>query len=210
MHRIILLLFCAIAALPGVAAECAIEAEDSRVLIMVYKTGMLSGLGHNHVMSSDSLEGTLRVDEAQKENSSFHITLPIKELEVDEPAARRQAGPKFSGEVSPQSRESTYRNMLSPRVLDAERYPEIVVRSVKFLTGGSTPLVKVRVSMHGVERIHHVPLNIERMDRRVFASGRFALRQSDYGIKPLSFLFGALAVKDRIDIQFDVTADCST
>jgi hypothetical protein len=38
------------------------------------------------------------------------------------------------------------------------------------------------------------------------ASGEFTLRQSDYGIKPVSFAAGALRLKDELKFQFELVA----
>ena len=37
-------------------------------------------------------------------------------------------------------------------------------------------------------------------------SGDFVLRQSDYGIKPISFAAGALRLKDELKFTFDLVA----
>ena len=37
-------------------------------------------------------------------------------------------------------------------------------------------------------------------------SGDFVLRQSDYGIKPVSFAGGALRLKDELKFTFDLVA----
>jgi hypothetical protein len=37
-------------------------------------------------------------------------------------------------------------------------------------------------------------------------SGEFSLRQSDYGIKPVSFAGGALRLKDELKFNFELVA----
>jgi hypothetical protein len=37
-------------------------------------------------------------------------------------------------------------------------------------------------------------------------SGEFTLRQSDYGIKPVSFAGGALRLKDELKFSFELVA----
>jgi hypothetical protein len=37
-------------------------------------------------------------------------------------------------------------------------------------------------------------------------SGEFSLRQSDYGIKPVSFAGGALRLKDEVRFNFELVA----
>ena len=38
------------------------------------------------------------------------------------------------------------------------------------------------------------------------ASGEFTVRQTDYGIKPVSVAGGALKVKDELKFSFDIVA----
>ena len=38
------------------------------------------------------------------------------------------------------------------------------------------------------------------------ASGEFSLRQSDYGILPVTVAAGALRVKDEVKLSFDIVA----
>jgi len=44
------------------------------------------------------------------------------------------------------------------------------------------------------------------MGARLRISGQFTLRQSDYGIKPVSFAAGALRLKDELKFSFEVVA----
>jgi hypothetical protein len=44
------------------------------------------------------------------------------------------------------------------------------------------------------------------MDSMLRISGDFTLRQSDYGIKPVSFAAGALRLKDELKFNFEMVA----
>ena len=44
------------------------------------------------------------------------------------------------------------------------------------------------------------------MGDRITASGQFVVRQSDYGIKPVSIAGGTLKLKDEIELSFDIVA----
>ena len=61
-------------------------------------------------------------------------------------------------------------------------------------------LVAQRISMiNGVAQV-----NV--MGDRITASGQFVVRQSDYGIKPVSIAGGTLKLKDEIELSFDIVA----
>lgn len=55
----------------------------------------------------------------------------------------------------------------------------------------------------------HHPRNGKRTffgDAQFRASGKFPLRQSDYGIKPISVAGGALRAKDKLKFNFEMVA----
>ncbi len=47
---------------------------------------------------------------------------------------------------------------------------------------------------------------VKREDDRLRAQGRFAIRQSWFGVEPFSALGGALRVQDWLTVEFDVVA----
>ena len=47
------------------------------------------------------------------------------------------------------------------------------------------------------------------MGDRITANGQSAMRQSNYGIKPVSIAGGALKLKDEIDLSFDIVERAS-
>jgi hypothetical protein len=51
-----------------------------------------------------------------------------------------------------------------------------------------------------------VPVSLRREPGLLVASGEFALRQSEFGLKPFSVAMGSLVVLDEMRIRFEVTA----
>ena len=97
--------------------------------ILVYRGGPLAKAGHNHVIASHALRGSLYVpvDLAQ---SSFDIHMPVTELTVDEADLRaKENSDEFPPDVPDSAKDGTRHNMLSPALLDSDQYPEIVLRS---------------------------------------------------------------------------------
>jgi len=114
---------------PHVGRPYDIVAADSLLTVRVYRAGTLASAGHNHLIASHTLAGTVYVpDDLMK--SSIELHLAVAELTVDEPElSAQQGGSDFQGEVPQSARDGTRRNMLGPAVLDAAEYPEIVLRS---------------------------------------------------------------------------------
>ena len=59
---------------------------------------------------------------------------------------------------------------------------------------------------HGMTPAMQVPLRIETSPDEMTVSGKLTLRQTDFGIAPLSVLGGAIQVKDAVDLSFRMHA----
>ena len=76
-----------------------IVADASLLTILVYRGGTLGSAGHNHVIASHALRGTIYVPRDVL-SSSFEVHFDVATLTVDEPALRAQlASPDFPPDV---------------------------------------------------------------------------------------------------------------
>jgi polyisoprenoid-binding protein YceI len=95
-------------------------------------------------------------------------------------------------------------------VLDVDRFPTAVFESKQIMVQKLSDLVQAHVvgelSFHGVTRDEVIDARVTNMGTMLRASGEFTLRQSDYGIKPVSFAAGALRLKDELKFQFELVA----
>lgn len=181
----------------------------SEVHILLYRGGTLAHLGHNHVMTSRSLSGRVWVN-AALERSGFELAFPVAQLIVDDPEARRAAGSYFPPEIPQADRDGTHRNMLKAEVLDAERYPQIKLQSVRVSGTSQAPQITARIKIKEVSRDIPVSANVQIEGSRLTATGEFDIQQTDFGIKPFSAALGALEVQDRLHVKFSVAADRAT
>src|SRR5690349_311695 len=106
-----------------------IDGPHSTVAIQVFRAGTLARLGHNHVMISHTVSGRVWQQRAI-ERSGFEISLPVNDLIVDDPDARKNAGADFPPEIPQADRDGTKKNMLRAEVLDGEHFPAITLKSV--------------------------------------------------------------------------------
>jgi hypothetical protein len=113
---------------PAGAREHAVVAEESLLQILVYRGGAMARLGHNHVIASHHLSGSVFVADDPLQ-SRFDIRVPVKDLTIDEPAMREMAGPDFPPGVPQSARDGTRKNLLSEALLDGEKYPTIRLRA---------------------------------------------------------------------------------
>ena len=113
---------------PGGAGVYRIDPSASRLRLLVYRSGSLAQLGHNHVIETSALSGWVLVA-APAEKSSLRLQFAPGDLIVDDPAARREEGTDFAEEVSADARAGTRSNMLGDKLLDADRHPLVAVQS---------------------------------------------------------------------------------
>jgi polyisoprenoid-binding protein YceI len=181
-----------------------VDAGASRLLLLVQRRGVVAVLAHDHVLVARDLLGTVRLDAEDAARSTLTLAIPVAALEVDPPEARAQAG--MSGELTPSNREAVRENLLAPGQLDAEEYPRVTVASSR--VEGRLPdlVIEARVKIRGREQELRVPVTVTVSDTELVATGQADLMQSDFGIVPYTTLFGAIAVEDRVHVQFRLVA----
>jgi polyisoprenoid-binding protein YceI len=179
--------------------------SSSMVHILVYRGGPLARLGHNHVISSTDVQGTVDFN-PQLSQSKFLITLPVNTLIVDAAEARAQEGEDFSASVPDDAREGTRRNLLRAEVLDGEHFPTVSLQSTRIEGTPTAPLLTLQVTLKGIAREVIVPAQVNFAPNAFTANGEFTLKQTDFGITPFSIGMGALQVKDELKIRFRIDA----
>jgi polyisoprenoid-binding protein YceI len=183
-----------------------VDTTRSLLQILVYRGGKLAALGHNHVIASHDLTGTvMRADPLA--GTRFDIELPVARLTVDEPELRREAGADFLAEVPQSARDGTRRNLLSGAVLDAEHFAEIRLRGTDAvdLQNGRFE-VGMDVEIKGQIRRLRVPVQLQVAANELTATGELAVLQSDLGLTPFTALLGALTVENQMRVRFKVVA----
>lgn len=172
-----------------------IDAAQSLITITVRRGGALARLGHDHVVASRTLEGFVAPDAGR---SDFHFRLD--HMSVDEPALRTAAG--LDTQPSADAIEGTRNNMLT-RVLEAERFPMVLLHAERL---GAANSVRLTVTLHGVARSFDVPTTITLTPGSLTASGELRLLQTEFGITPMSVMGGAMTVQDPMELQFKIVA----
>jgi polyisoprenoid-binding protein YceI len=187
-----------------------IAADQSQLVILVYRGGALASAGHNHLIASHELAGTFYVPEDPLQ-ASFELTIPVTSFTVDEESLRAaEHSPDFPPDIPDSARAGTKQHMLGTDQLDAEHSPQIVLRAVKLESARpavpGTLLAHVQVSLRGSEHSLAVPVRYEHTGATVVASGEVALRQTELGITPYSAMLGALQVQDELRVKFRIVA----
>jgi polyisoprenoid-binding protein YceI len=178
---------------------------ESLLIVRVYRGGTLSRAGHNHIVASHDLAGTIYVA-PDLSRSSFELQLPVASLTVDEAELRAAQGADFAADVPDSAREGTRKNMLGPAVLDAEHYPQISLFSDTLDMDAGRLMARVQIRIRGETHVFTVPVTYTLSANELLAQGEFALKQTDLGLAPFTALLGALAVQDEMQLQFRIVA----
>jgi polyisoprenoid-binding protein YceI len=176
-----------------------VEPAASSITIRVGKSGLLSFAGHEHEVIAPSVGGSVALDASTVARSSVSLEFDAAALKVTgkgEPAA---------------DVPEVQRVMLSDRVLDVQRYPKITFRSLGVtLVERNSSRLRVRLNgeltLHGVTRPITVPADVQLTDDRLTADGKTTLRQTDFGIEPVTAGAGTVRVRDQVDVVFKLSA----
>jgi polyisoprenoid-binding protein YceI len=192
-----LLVFTTSAAL-GQVRSYEVDARRSQVTITVGKSGLFGFAGHAHEVVAPSVSGEVIADPGDPIGST--VTLSF------ETAALRVTG---RGEP-PQDVPKVQANMIGPKVLDVVRFPGITFRSIavtgRAAAAGAWDLeVSGDLGLHGVTRRLSLPLRVQMEGDSLTASGTAVLRQTDFGIKPLT-VGGVVKVKDEVTVIYRIAA----
>ena len=180
---------------PDAGAILHIDSAASLIAVTVRRGGVLARLGHDHVVASHAVTGTV----APAQNRA-DFQFQLDQMTVDEADLRRAAG--LETQPSADAIDGTRTNMLT-KVLDAERYPVVTVHAERGAAGA--PL-RVSITLHGVTRDYAVPVDLRENDGVMTVSGTLELNQSDFGLVPFSVMGGAMAVQDKMELRFSLLA----
>ena len=191
-----------------------IVSADSLLTIQAFRGGALAKAGHNHVIASHTLTGTLYVP-ADPARASFEIHMPVVDLTIDEAVLRAEENSEdFPPDIPDSAKQGTRRNMLSAALLDGEHFPEVVLRSERLEpapgAAGSQLIAHVEVTVRDHTSSVVVPVHYEQQRDQIVVSGELPLKQSALGLTPFSALLGALQVVDELKIRFRVVAHAAT
>ena len=162
-----------------------IDAEHSGLKVRVFKTGFFSAFAHNHEIDAPITHGVVDTSE----HGSVELSVDARKLRVVDP------------EVSEKDRSDIQKTMLGPEVLDSERFPEIAFKSTAVEPNGADRwMVRGELTLHG----QTLPVAVVVSYRGGHYTGQATLKQTEFGIKPVSIAGGTVKVKDAVRVEFDI------
>lgn len=162
-----------------------IDLQRSTITIHVGKAGLFSAAGHEHWINAPIASGALR------DSSSPHI-----EFTVESSKMTVKPDPKVDA-----STEAQIQKDMEEMTLETKKFPEIAFHSTRIekLSDGQWK-VEGDLSLHGVTK--QVSL-MAKKDGDAY-SAHTVLKQTDFGIKPITVGGGMIKVKNEIDLDFQI------
>ncbi len=173
-----------VTAVTAAAQPVAIDTAHSMVTVRVYKTGLFSGLAHNHIVKAPIASGT--VDTAQR---TVALSFNAADLKISDTEG---------SESEHQEIEAT---MKGPKVLDVAQFPVISFTSKQVeIVNPQMYRVVGDLKLHGTNREIRIPVTFSDGSYK----GSVSLKQTDFGITPMKVAGGTVRVKDEIEISFEI------
>jgi polyisoprenoid-binding protein YceI len=162
------------------AAQKPLDTEHSSLTIHVGKAGLFSAAGHEHVITAPVAGGSL------DDGSAPHVEFRVE-------AARLMVGPE--------EHQSEVQQRMQEEVLQSGKFPEIRFASDEIKpTGNGVWDVAGKLTLRGETR--PVRLQVRFADRTYM--GSVTIKQTDFGIQPVSAGGGTVKVKDELKIDFAI------
>ena len=173
--------------------------SESSFGVFAGKTGLFSAFAHDHEIGVKSFSGRVVVPAAGASGGSLEMEVEAPSLVVLDKAPSEEDKKKIF-------------NSMHNEVLESAKYQKITFKSVSVSdvkqTGSDAYNLVVNgdLSLHGVTKRIAVPVAAAVTPQQLRATGKYTLKQSDYGIKPYSAAGGTIKVKDEIVVNFDIVA----
>ena len=174
-----------------------VDTGRSKALIDVGKTGAFSFAGHTHEVEATLTGGTVHFDPDDTSKSTLHLEFNA--------AAMKVTGKNDPPADVPKVTEA----MLGEQVLNVKQYPSITFDSTAVSGRGSASALDLQITgnltIRGTTKPARTATSVKIEGDTLTATGKFAIKQTDFGIKPIS-VGGMVKVKDELAITFTIVA----
>lgn len=162
--------------------------ESGRIVLRTFRDGLAATAGHDLVLELPRWSGELVIDD-DKTPVSLEVRIDLGGLTVRE----------GTGGLKPLTdRDRREIAATARKLLGTDQHPEAVFTANRFELSGDNGVLEGNLSIRGVTR----PLRLQLTQPEPGSyRGTGTLVQSAYGIKPYTAFFGALKVRDAVDIE---------
>ena len=179
-----------------VPVKFALDTNASRFTVQAFAAGMLSTFGHNPKIAIRDYDGEIQFAPDSYENAVVRVTVRTSAMEVQD-------------EMRNDDRKKLEQTMYE--VLELQCFPTAIYETKQITVQKQSEDMLLAqatgtLAFHGVTQTQSVSARVTRLGTMLRLSGDFSLRQSDYGIKPVSFAGGAVRLKDELKFTFELVA----
>lgn len=182
----------------GATVRYVLVAKESTFMVQAFATGLLSAFAHSPRIAIRNFEGQAEftASATRLENAHLHLRIPADSLEVID-------------DVSESDREEINRR-IRDEVLETDGFPEIVYETSKVTGSGNGNrywlALNGELTLRGIPRAMPVSARVIVNGNSLRATGDFQVRQSDFGIPPVTAAAGTIRLKDEVKCTFDILA----
>ena len=164
-----------------------LDTQRSTITVHVGKSGLLSAAAHDHTIDAPLSSGAIR------ESTDPHI-----EFTVETAKMTVRPDPKVN-----EKDHATIQTHMEELVLETKKYPQIVFRSTHIAkTAEGQWKVDGDLSLHGVTK----PVSLTVRQSGDAWTTHIVLKQTDFGITPISIGGGVIKVKNELELDFQIFA----
>ena len=174
-----------------------IDTNASRFTLQAFATGILSGFGHNPKIGMRDYQGEIQSVPETYDKAMVRVTVRTAAMEVLD---------EMKSDDRKKLEQTMYEELLEVQRFPTSSYESKQITVQKLSDDLLLAHITGELSFHGVTQSHSFDARVTRMGAMLRISGEFSLRQSDYGIRPVSFAGGALRLKDEIKFNFELVA----
>jgi polyisoprenoid-binding protein YceI len=182
---------------PKTSIAYVIDAGSSRFTVQAFASGILSAMGHNPTIGIRDFSGEVSFDASALHSDCLRVFIKMNSLSVLD-------------DIPDKDRLEIERRM-NDQVLELAKYPEAVYKgsevSITPLEDGHYSVaLNGMLNFHGVSSMQSITARVAVSGSVLTASGGFTLKQSVYGVRPVSVAGGALRIKDELKFSFEIVA----
>lgn len=174
----------------------ALGPDEGMLELRTYREGAAAMAGHDLVFQASRWSGTLTVDADDPGNSSVEASVELAGLEVRE----------GHGGVKPLTDKDRVdiAKTMNDRILGAAEHPSITFRSDSVTAAGDRGTVHGTLTVAGRSEPLDVGFRVHDEDEGPRVAGDATVVQTNWGIKPYRGFFGALRLRDAVDVSFEL------
>jgi len=167
--------------------------KESLLEVTTGKAGLLGFAGHEHIIRATAFDGEMRFDPRDPHATTIRVRILTDGLRV--------LTPPDTAEI----RKVTA--SMRDEVLHVSQYPEISFVSKSVTPEADGYRVVAELTMHGQTREVQLVVKTEIRGDTLTARSRFALKQTDFGIRPYrGGPAGTVRVADEVEFRIDAVA----